>query len=77
MISLFNPQALLFGGGVILSNPEFFDKVRVHAEAAVINQCSTKVDIGLVSLKENAAVMGALSLVLNNVLELDFNVPED
>lgn len=77
MVSLFNPQAVLFGGGVILNNKEFFDKVQAHAKASMIEQCSTPVDIEMVSLKENAAVMGALSLVLHNVLELDFIVPEE
>lgn len=77
MVSLFNPQAVLFGGGVILNNEGFFEKVKEHLKKGMIRQCSTNVDVEMVGLKENAAVMGALSLVLNNVLELNFEGAEE
>lgn len=77
IVNLFNPQAVLFGGGVILNNEAFFKKVKEHVQKGVIQQCSTNLDIERVGLKENAAVMGALSLVLNNILELNFDASEE
>jgi glucokinase-like ROK family protein len=72
LVNLFDPAKILIGGGVSLSGEIFFEKV---VECMRGKLMPTKADISIqpVTFLENATIMGALTLVLDKVLNFELN----
>lgn len=71
LISLLNPQAIVIGGGVSQAGDLFFANVREQVARRVMNERGRSVKILPVTLGVRSAVMGAVSLILNEVLNLN------
>jgi glucokinase-like ROK family protein len=70
LITLFNPQAVVIGGGVSSNGDIFFDAVRESIELHTMRRMATDVPIVPAHFGDRAAVMGAVSLILGEVLSL-------
>lgn len=68
----FNPAAIVLGGKVIGEKGFFFDRIKTVFEAEVLQQPSRKIRLMRSSLGVEAGVKGAVSLILNEVLNLRF-----
>jgi glucokinase-like ROK family protein len=73
LIKIFNPQAVVVSGGVSFNGDIFFEPLKRIINEHIMPNCSTKVEILPGSNHGNATIMGALSLILNEVLNLNFN----
>lgn len=71
LINLCNPKAVFIGGGVAQAGDLFLNTIRSSVNRRVLPSHTNSVDILPVSHGANAAVMGAVSLVLNEVLTLN------
>ena len=77
LVNLLDPEKILIGGGVSLSGEIFFSKLAGCMEGKLMR---TKADVPIqpVTFLENATIMGALTLVLEKVLNFELNpVPKD
>lgn len=72
LINLFNPEAIVIGGGVTQAGDILFDTVRSTVKARALNKISREVEILPATFGLKAAVMGAVSLILQKVLNLDY-----
>lgn len=72
LINLFNPEAIVIGGGVTQAGDILFDTVRSTVKARALNKISREVEIVPATFGLKAAVMGAVSLILQKVLNLDY-----
>ena len=70
LINLFSPQAVVIGGGVAQAGDILFDKVRRTVFARSLNKISSGVLIRPATFGLKAAVMGAVALILGEVLNL-------
>jgi glucokinase len=73
LIDLFNPQAIIVGGGVSRSGEEFLDQIRESVKTHVIQRHNNFVKIIPATFGADAAVMGSVSLILEKVLTFDSN----
>jgi len=73
LINLFSPEVVVIGGGVAQSGDILFDKVRKTVNARALKKISSGVDIRPATFGIKAAVMGAVSLVLSDVISLGAN----
>lgn len=71
LINLFNPEAVILGGGVIQAGEILFDTVRKTVNARSLNRSSRGVPLLPATFGLKAAVMGAISLVMNKLLNLE------
>lgn len=71
LINLLNPQAIVIGGGVAKAGDLFFDKIRETVRQRVLHWMVE--DVVIVSAKHGSRskVMGAIALILNEVLSLN------
>ncbi len=72
LINLFNPEAVFIGGGVAQAGDILFDRVRKTVNARALNKTASGVAIQPATFGPKAAVMGAVSLILSGVVNLDF-----
>jgi glucokinase-like ROK family protein len=72
LINLFNPEAIVIGGGVTEAGDVLFDAVRNTVKARSLNRISKEVEILPATFGLKAAVMGAVSLIMQKVLNLDY-----
>jgi glucokinase-like ROK family protein len=72
LINLFNPEAVVIGGGVTEAGDILFDAVRNTVKARSLNRISKEVEILPATFGLKAAVMGAVSLIMQKVLNLDY-----
>src|SRR5512135_1600470 len=72
LINLFNPEAVFIGGGVAQAGDILFDKVRKTVQARALKKTSGAVSILPATFGLRSAVMGAVSLILSGVVNLDF-----
>jgi glucokinase-like ROK family protein len=72
LINLFNPEAIVIGGGVTQAGDILFDTVRNTVKARALNKISKEVEILPATFGLKAAVMGAVSLIMQKVLNLDY-----
>jgi len=70
LINLFSPEAVIIGGGVAQAGDLLFEKVRQTVRARSLNKISSTVLIKPAIFGLRAAVMGAISLILSEVLNL-------
>lgn len=71
LINLLSPEAIVIGGGVAQSGDILFDMVRKTVNNRALNKISREVAILPATFGMRAAVMGAVSLILNKVLNLE------
>jgi glucokinase-like ROK family protein len=76
LINLFNPELIVIGGGVSMAGDIFFDNIREVVAKHVMQSTAKEIPILPVAFGENAALMGAFSLILNRVLNLDLEITE-
>ncbi|HEK85431.1 MAG: ROK family transcriptional regulator [Candidatus Saccharicenans sp.] len=72
LINLFNPEAIVIGGGVTQAGDILFDTVRSTVKARALSRISREVEILPATFGPKAAVMGAVSLIMQKVLNLDY-----
>ena len=70
LINLFNPQAVFIGGGVTGAGDLFFEPVRNVVKKRALPRMAENIPVLPATFKTNATVMGAVSLILNDVLYL-------
>jgi len=70
LINLFNPEAIIIGGGVAQAGDILFDAVKKTVKARAIDRLSKDVVIQPTTFGMKAAVMGAVSMILDRVLNL-------
>ncbi|MBM3309986.1 MAG: ROK family transcriptional regulator [Candidatus Aminicenantes bacterium] len=73
LVNLFSPEAIVIGGGVAQAGDILFEKVRKTVNARSLNKISAEVILKPATYGMKAAVMGAVSLVLNEVINLNHN----
>ncbi|MDC0584288.1 ROK family transcriptional regulator [Bacteroidales bacterium] len=71
MINLMNPDAVFLGGGVVLAGDMFINAIKQGAEEFTIPEAFKYCKILTATNGADAAVLGAISLILNEVLELN------
>lgn len=64
MISLFDPEAIVIGGGVSMIGKPLFDKIRATIPAHTINGFAAKTPVLPAKLQSNVGVYGAASVFL-------------
>jgi len=72
LINLFNPEAVFIGGGVAQAGDILFDKVRKTVNGRALNKTASDVAVVPATFGPKAAVMGAISLILSGVVNLDY-----
>jgi glucokinase-like ROK family protein len=72
LINLFNPEAIVIGGGVTQAGDILFDTVRSTVKARALSKISREVEILPATFGQKAAVMGAVSLIMQKVLNLEY-----
>jgi glucokinase-like ROK family protein len=68
LVNLFSPEVVVIGGGVSQAGDILFDKVKKTVNARSLNKISSEVIIKPATFGMKAAVMGAISLILSEVL---------
>ena len=72
LINLHNPQAVFIGGGVAQAGDILFDRVRKTVQARALKKTSGAATILPATFGLKSAVMGAVSLILSGVVNLNF-----
>ena len=72
LINLHNPEAVFIGGGVAQAGDILFDRVRKTVQARALKKTAGAVAILPATFGSRSAVMGAVSLILSSVVNLDF-----
>lgn len=68
MANMFNPAAVVLGGKVINAGPFFTERIISVFEREVIQQPARKIKLLKSKLEDEAAVKGAVSLILSDIL---------
>ena len=71
LVNLFSPEAVVIGGGVAQAGEILFEKVRKTVNARSLSMISSNVMIRPATFGVKTAVMGAVSLVLSEVINLN------
>ncbi|MDI6698924.1 MAG: ROK family transcriptional regulator [Candidatus Saccharicenans sp.] len=71
LINLFNPEAIFLGGGVTLAGEFLFDNIRKTVNSRALNRSSRDVSLRPATFGLKAAAIGAVSLVMNKLLNLE------
>ena len=71
LINLFNPEAIIIGGGVIQAGEILFDNVRKTINARSLNRSSRGVPVLAPTFGLKVAAIGAVALVMNKLLDLE------
>jgi glucokinase-like ROK family protein len=77
LINLVNPEAVFIGGGVSQAGDILFDRVRRTVQARGLKKTSGTVPILPATFGLRSAVMGAVSLILSSVVNLNFERKAD
>jgi len=72
LVNLFNPQAVVIGGGVSQAGELLFDVVRETVNQRALKNITKDLIIIPATFGLNAAVMGSVALILNEILHLDY-----
>jgi glucokinase-like ROK family protein len=71
LVNLFSPEAVVIGGGVAQAGEILFEKVRKTVNARSLSMISSNVMIRPATFGVKTAVMGAVSLILSEVIGLN------
>lgn len=77
LIKLFNPDAIVFNGGLTKSGEIFFEKLNEHLGRIRILPKEGRVELLPSSFGEDATLMGAYSLVISKILVFENKVDEN
>ncbi|MDH4271460.1 MAG: ROK family transcriptional regulator [Candidatus Aminicenantes bacterium] len=72
LINLFNPEAVFIGGGVAQAGDILFDRIRKTVNSRSLKKTAGDVAILPATFGLKSAVMGAISLILSRVVNLDY-----
>lgn len=72
LINLLDPEVIVIGGGVTQAGDILFDTVRNTVRARSLNKISKEVEILPATFGLKAAAMGAVALIMQKVLSLDY-----
>ena len=72
LVNLFDPHAIVIGGGVAQAGSLLFSTIRTVVEERSLSRHSREIEIHPATFGTRASVMGAVSLVLDEVLSLRF-----
>lgn len=70
LVNLFDPDATVIGGGVAGADPMFFSTVREVGSDSSLSRHSRQIEIHPATFGQKASVMGAIPLMLDEVLSL-------
>ncbi|MEM6540428.1 MAG: ROK family protein, partial [Bacteroidota bacterium] len=73
LIKLFNPEKIVLSGGLTLSGDFLMDKLKKSISQHSMGNLSRKVEIVYSTFGENATLMGAFSMILIKVLNLEID----
>ncbi|WP_299551692.1 ROK family transcriptional regulator [Seonamhaeicola sp.] len=73
LVKLFNPECIVLSGGLTGGKKFLINKLEEEINKHAMASLSTKIELLESSFGENAALMGAFSLILNKVLNLEIN----
>jgi glucokinase-like ROK family protein len=76
LLNIFNPQAVILGGGVSLNGAIFWDTLLEVIEENIFDQRSTRYHIQKASHPGQSAIYGALAMVLQEILNLNLTIPK-
>lgn len=76
LIKLFNPECIVLSGGLTKSGEFLLKNLKTAVKKHRIGDLSREVDIKISGFGENAALMGAFSLILTKVLNLEISSPD-
>jgi glucokinase-like ROK family protein len=76
LMNIFNPQAIILGGGITLNGPIFWDKLKLVITENVFDHRSTKYQILPASHPGQTAMYGALALVFREIISLNLSLPK-
>ncbi len=71
LMNIFNPQAIILGGGITLNGPVFWDKLKTVISENVFDHRSTKYQILPAGHPGQTAMYGALALVFREIVSLN------
>jgi len=71
LVNLYDPEAIVLSGRVALAGDLVLGTIREILDSRAINPHKREIHVGLVAHGERAAVMGAIALILNEVLQLN------
>ncbi len=74
LLNIFNPQAIIVGGGVSMNGPIFWNTLKPVIEENVFDHRSTKYNIIPSSHPGQSAIYGALAMVLQEILNLSLTI---
>lgn len=74
LLNIFNPQAIILGGGVSMNGPIFWDTLKPVILENVFDRRSTKYHILPASHPGQSAIYGALAMVLQEILNLNLTI---
>jgi N-acetylglucosamine repressor len=77
LITLFDPEAIVLCGRVGLAGDLVLEPIKATLASRSINVHRQEIHIGLATHGQRATVMGALALILNEVLNLKLKIPAD
>lgn len=70
MANMLNPAAIVMGGKVLKAGAFFSERIQSVFQSEVIQQPHHKINVVHSALEDKAAAMGAVSLILNDILNL-------
>lgn len=70
MANILNPATIVMGGKVLKAGAFFSERIQSVFESEVIQQPHRKIKLMHSALEDKAAAMGAVSLILNDILNL-------
>jgi len=71
LVSLYDPEAIVLSGRVALAGDLLLSTIREIIDSRAINSHKRDIHVGLVAHGERAAVMGAIALILDELLQLN------
>jgi glucokinase-like ROK family protein len=72
MINLISPQIVLIGGGVAKAEDLILERINTIAQQRTVQTRTRKVKIQVVTFGQHAATKGAVALILNEALNLNY-----
>ena len=71
LVNLYDPEAIVLSGRVALAGDLVLSTIREVLDTRAINSHKREIHVGLAAHGERAAVMGAIALILNELLQLN------
>ncbi len=76
LIKLFNPEIIVFSGGITKAGEMFFEKLEEHTFENKLHFVKDTVKLVPSSFKDDATLIGAFSLIISKVLQFENGIAE-